>query len=166
MRRLAFTVVAGLTAACAGGGATSAPAPTPAPAPAPAPAPTAAAPAATTVMRQAAQTAQTETARPRAADPTGEYAVSLAYQGQSVTVTFQLAKDANGGWTGRILADQVPPIALYDVRRTGDTFTASATAPDGSALALEFTVTGDDMSGQYKSASGDGSTLTGKRIKG
>ena len=159
MRRLPLTMVAGLTAACAGGSATGAPAPAPEPAPAPAP-------AATTVRRQAAQTAQTETTRPRETDPTGEYAVGLTYQGQAITVTLQLAKDGSGAWTGRILPDQVPPIPLYDVRRTGDTFTASLTSPDGAAVALEFTITGDDVNGQFKSASGDGSPMTGKRIKG
>ena len=159
MRRMVFTIVAGLTAACAGASAASAPAPAPAPAPPPPP-------AATTVMRQAAQAAQTEPTRPRETDAAGEYAVGLTYQGQAITVTLQLAKDGSGAWTGRILADQVPPIPLYDVRRAGDTFTASLTSPDGAAVVMEFTITGDDVNGQFKAASGDGSPMTGKRIKG
>ena len=62
--------------------------------------------------------------------------------------------------------DPVVVAADPDVRRAGDTFTASLTSPDGAAVVMEFTITGDDVNGQFKAASGDGSPMTGKRIKG
>ena len=157
MRSPLVAVAAGMLAtACAAGSTGPGPAP---------------APAASTVMQQAtkvvppAPVVPAEPPKPKDIDPTGTYAVSLTYGGQPLTVTLQMGKRADGTYGGAISVDQVPdPIPLTTVSVSGNRVLAGLNSPDGSAVTLEFTIAGDDLSGSYRASSGDGSPISGKRI--
>jgi hypothetical protein len=154
--RVALTLgIAAFTAACAGGtGSGAAPAPSPAPAPPP---------AATQVMQQAA-TASAAPAAARDIDPSGNFNVALSYGGQPLNIYLQMWKRTDGsGYSGSISAEGVPTIALNGVTVKGNAVTATLSAPDGAAITMDFTITGNDLSGSWKSNAGDGSQMTGKR---
>ena len=102
---------------------------------------------------------------PKPFDPTGMYAVTLTYGGMPLAVTLQLNKRPDGTFAGAIVVDQVPePIVFHTVTVTGTRVHAGLTSPDGSAVTLDFTITGDELTGTYQASSGDGSALNGKRI--
>ncbi len=110
-------------------------------------------------MQQAAQTV----APVKDIDPTGTYSVSLAYQGQPITVTLYLAKAEGSDLTGSMSAEGIPTIPLSSVTVKGKTVTAGMMSPDGAAVAMEFTIEGSDLTGSWKSAT-DGSPMTGKKL--
>jgi hypothetical protein len=157
MRSLLVFSVVTLATACAGGGGSSQ-------APAPAAAPASAPPAAQQVMQQAAA-ASAEPAKPKDIDPSGNYNVGLTYGGQAITVYLQLWKKEDGnGYSGQLTAEGVPtPIPLMNIAVAGKKVTANLNSPDGSAISMEFTIDGDNVNGSWRSGSGDGSAMTGKR---
>lgn len=155
MRTGLTLIAAGVTAACAGGSGSGA-----APAPAPAPAPP---PAQTQVMQQAA-TAAASPAAVKDIDPSGNFTVSLTYGGQPLSIYLQMWKRTDGtGYAGSISAEGVPTIALNTLVVKGNAVTATLSSPDGSAITMDFTISGNDLSGSWKSNSGDGSQMSGKR---
>lgn len=135
-----------LCAACAGGSAASDPA------------------AAPNVMRAAAQAAPVEPPKPVNVDPVGSYAVSLVYAGQPVDVTLEIVRRADGQLGGSLYADQTPPIPLMTVTVTGQRVQATLPTPDGSSAALDFTLDGAVLAGNWSSASGDGSKISGRKL--
>jgi hypothetical protein len=114
-------------------------------------------------MQQAAQAAAPEPVKPKDIDPTGTYSVSLAYQGQPITVTLYLGKSETGGWTGSMSAEGIPTIPLSGVAVAGKKVTAAMMSPDGAAVSMEFTIDGVDLAGSWKSAT-DGSQMAGKKL--
>ncbi len=156
---LSFLIAAACTA-CAGGSSGAAPGGSPAPA---APA----ASATTAVMQQAAQAAQVaqpEPPKPKDIDPTGSYAVSLTYGGQPVSFTLELARQADGTYTGTIYVEQTPPIPLANITVNAKRVLASLTTPDGSTATMDFTIDGADVTGSWRGSNGDGSQLSGRKI--
>ena len=164
MRQVILLGLATISAACAGGstGTSQSPAPAAAPVAAPvSPQPAPATPAIQQVMRQAAAA---EPAKPKDIDLTGNYNVGLTYGGQALSIYLQLWKKEDGsGYTGSISAEQVPTIPLANVAVSGKKVTANLQSPDGSAITMEFTIDGDAVDGSWRSNSGDGSNITGKR---
>lgn len=157
MQRSTTAALALFTAACAGGSGSSAGG-----APAPAQAP-----ATTTVMQQAAQAAQAPTPvpeTPKDIDPTGAYSITLAYQGQAIALTLAIGKAEGGGWAGTLTTEGIPAIQLSGVTVKGKTVKAAGVSPDGAVSELEITITGDDVTGSWKSAT-EGSPITGKKIR-
>jgi hypothetical protein len=157
MRSLVVFSLASLATACAGGGGSTQ-------APAPAAAPASASPAAQQVMQQAAA-ASAEAAKPRDIDPSGNYNVGLTYGGQPTNVYLQLwSKEDGSGYAGQITAEGVPtPIPLMNIKIAGKKVTGNLNSPDGSAITMEFTIDGDTLNGAWRSGSGDGSAMSGKR---
>jgi hypothetical protein len=153
MRSILILGLATLSAACAGGGGGTSQAPAPAPA---------SSPAAQEVMRQAA-TAPAPAVKD--IDPSGNYNVGLTYGGQALTTYLQIWKKEDGtGYAGRITAEGVPtPLPLMNIVVAGKKVTAALNAPDGAAITMEFTIDGDDLSGSWRSNTGDGSGMQGKR---
>lgn len=158
MRHSLALILAGFGAACAGGSA-----PAPAPAPAPVQQPASQAPATTTVMQQAAAASSTAPAA-RDIDPSGNYNVSLTYGGNPLNIYLQMWKKTDGtGYGGSISAEGVPTISLNTVTVRGNAVNATLSSPDGSAITMDFTISGNDLTGSWKSNSGDGSQMSGKR---
>lgn len=114
-------------------------------------------------MQQAAQAAAPVPETPKDIDPTGTYSVSLAYQGQPITVTMHLGKADTGGWIGTVLAERIPAMSLLGIKVSGKKVTAGMTTPDGALVAMDFTIDGTDLAGSWKSAV-DGSPMTGKKL--
>lgn len=115
---------------------------------------------------QAAQTAQAEPPKPKSMDPTGVYYVSLSYGGMPLAVTLQITKRTDAaGYGGAISVDQVPqPIPLNTIEVAGKRVVATLSTPDGATVTLDLTIEGLDVSGSYKSSTGDGSPVTGKKV--
>jgi hypothetical protein len=118
-------------------------------------------------MQQAAAASATagEPARPRDIDPSGNYNVALTYGGAPISLYVELWKKEDGsGYAGQIKAEQVPtPLPLLNIAVAGKKVTANLNSPDGSAITLEFEIDGDNVSGSWRSNSGDGSAIRGKR---
>jgi hypothetical protein len=155
MRSIFILGMAAATAACSGGGGGT----TQAPAPASSPAST---PATREVMQQAAAA---EAPKPKDIDPSGNYNVGLTYGGQPLNIYLQMWKKEDGsGFAGQISAEAVPtPIPLINIVVAGKKVTGSLNSPDGSAITMEFTIEGDNVSGAWRSNTGDGSPMLGKR---
>lgn len=150
MRATTFVSTAVLTAmiaACAGGSAGPAPA-------------TAPAPAATIVMQQAAKA---EAPQPKEIDLTGDYVVSIAYGGQPIDLTLSLGKKDDGTMGGSIYVEQAGTIPFGDMTVDGKRVKASLTSPDGSAVTMDFTIEGAELTGTWSSSNGDGSAMRGRK---
>jgi hypothetical protein len=155
MRSSFILALSTFVAACAGGSGGGA-----APAPAPAPTPS---PQQTQVMQQAAAAAAAPAAV-KDIDPSGNFTVSLSYGGQPLSIYLQMWKRSEGaGYAGSISAEGIPTIALNSIVVRGSAVTATLSAPDGAAITMDFTISGNDLSGSWKSNSGDGSQMSGKR---
>lgn len=155
------TILALLTlsaAACAGGSAGPAPGGTPSPAP------TEPAPAATTVMRQAAEATPPKPPAPAVEDLGGSYGVSLSYGGQPLDLTLQLGKREDGTWGGSIYVEQAGTIPFNAVTVQGNAVQASLNSPDGSQVTMEFRIEKGDLTGAWRSSNGDGSQLRGRKL--
>ena len=139
-RRCFAILGASLLAACAGG--TGAP-------PGAAPAP-----AATSVMQQAARA---EVPAPKNVDLTGDYGVSIAYGGEPLSVTLSLFTNDDGTPGGSIYAEQAGTIPFTKVLVTGTRVQAALSAPDGSAVTMDFTIEAGVLNGTWSSSNGDGS---------
>lgn len=146
-------------AACAGG---------PAPAGSPAPEQPQPAPAATTVMRRAAEATPPvpppQPPAPVEEDIGGSYGVSLSYGGQALDVTLQLGKRDDGTWGGSIYVDQAGTIPFNAVTVKGNVVQASLNSPDGSQVTMEFRIENGELTGAWRSSSGDGSQLRGRKL--
>ena len=162
--RISLTALAAgaLVSACAGGSAGPAPAAAPAPVAAPAPAARQAAPTPTPAPAPAPAAAP---AAAKAFDPSGAYSVSITYGGMPLVITINLGKRADGSYGGAITVDQVPdPIPLTSVTVTANRVQATLNSPDGATVSMDFTITGADLTGAYKSSNGDGSAMAGKKL--
>jgi hypothetical protein len=114
-------------------------------------------------MQQAA-TASAAPAAVKDIDPSGNFNVALSYGGQPLNIYLQMWKRTDGsGYSGSISAEGVPTITLNAVTVKGSAVTATLSAPDGAAITMDFTISGNDLSGSWKSNTGDGSQMTGKR---
>jgi len=95
-------------------------------------------------------------------DPVGTYTIYLTAQGNAMTTVTRIDKKAEGGYTGTVNGDGIPPLPVTSVTVTGNKVKLTITAPDGSEAVIELWVTGDDITGQW-SMPNDGSKLTGKK---
>jgi hypothetical protein len=95
-------------------------------------------------------------------DPVGTYTVYLTAQGNAMTTTTRIDKKPDGGYSGTVNGDGIPPLPVNSVTVTGNHVKLSVTAPDGSEAIIEMIVTGDDITGQWSMAN-DGSAITGKK---
>ena len=96
-------------------------------------------------------------------DPVGTYTVYLTAQGNAMTTVTRIDKKADGGYTGTVTGDGIPPLPVNSVTVLGNKVKLSITAPDGSEAIIEMILTGDDISGRWSMAN-DGSTISGKRV--
>ncbi|MDA1081126.1 MAG: hypothetical protein O2973_05510 [Gemmatimonadetes bacterium] len=108
--------------------------------------------------------AKAEPPKPKDIDATGTYSVSLAYGGQPVGVTLEIAKQADGSLGGAIYADQVPAVPLTSVTVTGNRVQASLVTPDGANATLDFTIEGAALKGKWSASNGDGSEISGTKL--
>lgn len=95
-------------------------------------------------------------------DPVGTYTVYLTAQGNAMTTTTRIDKNADGSYTGTVNGDGIPPLPVNSVTVAGNKVKLSITAPDGGEAIIEMVVKGDDITGQWSMAN-DGSTITGKK---
>ncbi|MBM4194399.1 MAG: hypothetical protein FJ202_08490 [Gemmatimonadetes bacterium] len=104
------------------------------------------------------------TPAPASAQVAGRYSVDVSYGGQALNVLMSLFKREDGTYGGSVLADQPPEIPLANLKVEGAKVTATMPTPDGVTVTMEFTVTGDELTGTWKGSNGDGSTIKGRRI--
>jgi hypothetical protein len=95
-------------------------------------------------------------------DPVGTYTTYITAQGNSLTTTTRIDKNADGTYGGTVTAEGIPPLPVNSVTVAGNKIRVSITAPDGSEAVISMVLTGDDITGSW-SMSGDGSSLTGKK---
>lgn len=108
--------------------------------------------------------APTPSVTPAAAvDPVGVYDFSAMNEGQEVTGTITITGSA-GSYGGTVTASGMSDATIRSVTVRGSTITVTADTSDGEAV-LEFTLTGQDLSGRW-SLGGMSGTLTGQKRNG
>ena len=95
-------------------------------------------------------------------DPVGTYTVYLTAQGNAMTTTTRIDKQADGTYTGTVNGDGIPPLPVTSVTVTKNKVRLSLTAPDGGEAIIEMIVNGEDITGQWSMAN-DGSKISGKK---
>jgi hypothetical protein len=108
----------------------------------------------------AAPTAPTDSTKD--IDAVGTYTIYLTAQGNAMTTTTRIDKNADGTYMGTVNGDGIPPLPVNSVTVTGNRVKLSVTAPDGSEAIIDMIIKGDDITGQWSMAN-DGSTITGKK---
>jgi hypothetical protein len=98
----------------------------------------------------------------KAVDPVGTYVAYITAQGNPMTTTTRIDRNADGTYKGSLTAEGIPPLPVNQVVVTGNKIHLSITAPDGGEAVIDMWVTGDDITGSWSMA-GDGSKLTGKK---
>ncbi len=94
--------------------------------------------------------------------PAGRWRVGIIAQGQSMEVTLELVKLADGTWTGSIGTEQFGTIPLSKVEITDKKMLASFPVPTGDMGSMTLVFDGDNAEGEW-SMPGDGSKVAGKR---
>jgi hypothetical protein len=94
--------------------------------------------------------------------PAGKWRVGIIAQGQSMEVSLELVKLADGTWTGSIGTEQFGTIPLSKVEITDKKMVASFPVPTGDMGSMTLTFDGDNAEGEW-SMPGDGSKVAGKR---
>jgi hypothetical protein len=94
--------------------------------------------------------------------PAGRWRVGIIAQGQSMEVTLELVKLADGTWTGSIGTEQFGVIPLSKVEITGKKMVAAFPVPTGDMGSMTLNFDGDNAEGEW-SMPGDGSKVAGKR---
>jgi hypothetical protein len=100
---------------------------------------------------------------PAAYSPAGRWRVGIIAQGQSMEVTLELVKLADGTWTGSIGTEQFGTIPLSKVDITDKKMVASFPVPTGDVGSMTLNFDGDNAEGEW-SMPRDGSKVAGKRI--
>jgi hypothetical protein len=92
----------------------------------------------------------------------GKWTVGIVAQGQSMEVTVELKKLADGTWAGVIGTAQFGAIPLSSVKVTGKQMVATFPVPTGDMGTMTLNFDGDIAEGEW-SMPGDGSKVSGKR---
>lgn len=95
-------------------------------------------------------------------DPVGTYTTYITAGGNAMTTTTRIDKKPDGGYTGTVTADGIPPLPVNSVTVSGNKIHLSITGPDGGEAIIDMVLVGDDITGSWSMA-GDGSRLTGKK---
>jgi len=109
-----------------------------------------------------AMAATTTPATPAPYSPAGKWSVGIVAQGQSMEVTLELVKLADGTWSGAIGTAQFGTIPLSKVEITGKKMVATFPVPTGDMGTMTLNFDGDIAEGEW-SMPGDGSKVSGKR---
>ncbi len=102
------------------------------------------------------------TPAPAPYSPAGKWSVGIVAQGQSMEVTLELVKLADGTWSGAIGTAQFGTIPLSKVEITGKKMVATFPVPTGDVGTMTLNFDGDLAEGEW-SMPGDGSKVSGKR---
>jgi hypothetical protein len=99
---------------------------------------------------------------PEGVNPVGKYEFTTSLQGQILTGTMEITGTA-GAYAGRITSSATEPIAITTVTVEGQNMTVVGETPNGPlTIKMTFTEAGA-FTGNW-TLSGDGATLTGKRM--
>lgn len=100
---------------------------------------------------------------PAPIDPVGNYQFQVMLpDGNAIGGQFSI-KGEPGKWEGTITSDVAPAAPLSGIGVEGQVLTFSISAPDGSALPLRLTFTGNDFSGELN-FQGMAMMIAGKRV--
>lgn len=97
-------------------------------------------------------------------DPVGSYQFQvLLPDGNAIGGQFKIQGEKDK-WQGTISSDVAPEAPISAIGVNGQVLSFTIVAPDGTALPLQLTFTGDDFSGQL-SFQGAALMITGKRVR-
>jgi hypothetical protein len=120
---------------------------------------------ATAMLVVAAGTASAQAPAKPDIDPIGEYTIELTFQGQAVALTAKIEKRADGTIGGYLAPQGSDALPIKSASSKENVITILTPTPDGSEATIQFTVAEDDsLSGKWW-MQGDGSIVTGKRVK-
>lgn len=110
----------------------------------------------------AAPTLSAQTAPQTPMDPVGSYNFQVMLpDGNAIGGRFAIRGEKDK-WEGTITSDVAPETPISSIRVDGQVLAFSIVAPDGTALPLRLTFTGDDFSGEL-SFQGTTLIISGKR---
>lgn len=110
----------------------------------------------------AAPALSAQAAAPTPMDPVGTYSYQVMLpDGNAIGGRFAI-KGEKDKWEGTISSDIAPEAPISGIRVDGQVLMFSIVAPDGTALPLRLTFTGDDFSGELN-FQGMALILSGKR---
>jgi hypothetical protein len=112
----------------------------------------------------AAPTLAAQAPAPKPLDPVGNFGFQVMLPDGSAIGGRFMIKGQKDAWEGTITSDVAPEAPISAVAVDGQVLTLTITGPDGTALPLRLTFTGDDFSGQL-SFQGTPMVIAGKRIK-
>jgi hypothetical protein len=97
-----------------------------------------------------------------AVNPVGKYEFTTSLQGQMLTGTMEIT-GTPGAYAGRITSSATEPIAITAVTVEGQNMTVVGETPNGPLTIKMTFAEGGAFTGNW-TLSGDGATLTGKRV--
>lgn len=117
-----------------------------------------------TLLAVPALTAQAPAPQGPPIDPVGSFQFQvLLPDGNAIGGQFTI-KGEKDKWQGTITSDVAPEAPISGIAVAGQVLSFSLVAPDGTALPLQLTFSGDDFSGQL-SFQGAALMITGKRVR-
>lgn len=96
-------------------------------------------------------------------NPVGSYELSVVVQGQMIGSFVKIEKK-DSTFTGTVSTEAYGTFTIAALKVSGKTITLSIYAADGSPVTINMTLEGDQVTGDWSMA-GDGSRLTGKKLK-
>lgn len=107
--------------------------------------------------------ASAQTPSPAPLDPVGNYQFQVMLpDGNAIGGRFTI-KGERGKWEGTIVSDVAPEQPVSGIGVEGQVLTLTINAPDGSAIPLRLTFSGNDFSGQLN-FQGMAMMIAGKRV--
>ena len=104
------------------------------------------------------------TPSPSAVDPAGSYDLRVTFGGSSTSATMELYKE-NGAWRGTVGIPNVGAAEVTNVVVDGRKFRVTMYAQNGMAFNLNFELHADNTVAGNWDGGGDGSPVTGRKIR-
>jgi hypothetical protein len=97
-------------------------------------------------------------------DPAGSYDLQLTFGGTALPIKMELYKE-NGAWHGSAGNPSVGVADVINVKVDGSRFRVTLTAQNNTTFALSFELRPDNTVTGTWEGNGDGSPVTGRKIK-
>lgn len=108
--------------------------------------------------------AQAPAPAPKPLDPVGNFGFQIMLPDGNAMGGQFVIKGQKDAWEGTLSSDAAPEAPLSGIRVEGQILSFNITGPDGTAIPLRLTFTGDDFAGQLDFG-GTVIMVAGKRVK-